>query len=741
MAKATQDVIVKVRVDGAGKAQVQIDRLGKEFLEVQEAAGLLNKELQRGSDIADGSVAYYQRQISALKQIRDNTAKTAQDYAKQSISIENLQVKMRSLTTSTKAFNKVNQDQISNAGLAGATLTELGRTISDLPYGIRGVANNLSQLSTLFITLIAKSDGAGNAFKQLITQLRGPLGLILAFQAVISALDFFSQKSKEAEENTRDLTLSIKEQVMVNRELADALNEVNLTREEQEGIVSAIVKTEKDLKDIISDTTLSESKRNRLIQKYLVLREKEETLNEKLLESRKDLSEADLALAEAEKERDNNLRNLMNLLNSYEGVELTLADLRGKSVEQLKELHKERTNELYDYQQMANIGDLIADVSNAQDTYNENLKSHIELLKQSNILDLQRQKLLGKTKISTKEVAEEFDELIGLSGSFDGELIRQSQKLNDNIAQLSKQRRDIEFKDIKLTLSEDIAALKQRSFTREEFELGKRRLIEESLRKEVRAIKFALENDRLTIDERIALRKRLADITIELTETQFQKIIEAAKHAQRHFDFILEAFTASNDAQISIEERRTVLANNELKKRLRNERLSAKQKESINNQIAANEEALQLKRDKIAEKNFKLQKAVSIAQTIITTAEMASDAFATIKGMKFLGPAALPLAAAAAATATAFGLKQVNAIRRTQFVPSGISGDGGVGSTGGAGGVQAPSFNIVGASTENQLAQAISERETRPVRAYVVGKDITSQQELDRNIGRVSGLG
>ena len=53
---------------------------------------------------------------------------------------------------------------------------------------------------------------------------------------------------------------------------------------------------------------------------------------------------------------------------------------------------------------------------------------------------------------------------------------------------------------------------------------------------------------------------------------------------------------------------------------------------------------------------------------------------------------------------------------------------------------QAPSFNIVGAGTENQLAQVISERERRPLRAYVVGKDITSQQELDRNISRVSGL-
>ena len=48
-------------------------------------------------------------------------------------------------------FTKLNTtlpNTVSNAGLAGATLTELGRTISDLPFGIRGVANNLSQLSS-----------------------------------------------------------------------------------------------------------------------------------------------------------------------------------------------------------------------------------------------------------------------------------------------------------------------------------------------------------------------------------------------------------------------------------------------------------------------------------------------------------------------------------------------------------------------------------------------------------------
>ena len=55
-----------------------------------------------------------------------------------------------------------------------------------------------------------------------------------------------------------------------------------------------------------------------------------------------------------------------------------------------------------------------------------------------------------------------------------------------------------------------------------------------------------------------------------------------------------------NDAELSAAERNTVLLNNQLKDRLKNERLSAKERENINAQIALNEEKLQKKRDEIA---------------------------------------------------------------------------------------------------------------------------------------------
>ena len=54
---------------------------------------------------------------------------------------------------------------------------------------------------------------------------------------------------------------------------------------------------------------------------------------------------------------------------------------------------------------------------------------------------------------------------------------------------------------------------------------------------------------------------------------------------------------------------------------------------------------------------------------------------------------------------------------------------------------QAPAFNIVGASPENQLAKVINDQTKQPVKAFVVANDVSSQQALDRNIVNKASLG
>ena len=68
-----------------------------------------------------------------------------------------------------------------------------------------------------------------------------------------------------------------------------------------------------------------------------------------------------------------------------------------------------------------------------------------------------------------------------------------------------------------------------------------------------------------------------------------------------------------------------------------------------------------------------------------------------------------------------------------------VSGRGQTGAAGGT--INAPDFNVVGTSETSQLAQAVGQTsQSQVVRAFVVGSEITSQQEFDRKITNTAGL-
>jgi hypothetical protein len=132
-------------------------------------------------------------------------------------------------------------------------------------------------------------------------------------------------------------------------------------------------------------------------------------------------------------------------------------------------------------------------------------------------------------------------------------------------------------------------------------------------------------------------------------------------------------------------------------------------------------------------KAFKVQKAAGIAQALIDTYSSATAAYNSLVGVPFVGPA---LGIAAAAAAVTGGLLNVKQIQATQF--QGGAGGGGdtspnySASTGSES--QAPDFNIVGQSGFNQIATALGQNNSTPVKAYVVSGDVTTAQALDNNI-------
>lgn len=138
----------------------------------------------------------------------------------------------------------------------------------------------------------------------------------------------------------------------------------------------------------------------------------------------------------------------------------------------------------------------------------------------------------------------------------------------------------------------------------------------------------------------------------------------------------------------------------------------------------------------IAAEGSNAAKALAIAQSLISTYQAAADVQKNpLSVTPFQKAADMALVLAA-------GFAQVRAITQTQIPVLSVGGvSAGGGSTSPAPQLQAPDFNVVGASPINQLAEAIGGQQQQPVRAYVVAEEVTSAQELERNRIRTAALG
>ncbi len=128
-------------------------------------------------------------------------------------------------------------------------------------------------------------------------------------------------------------------------------------------------------------------------------------------------------------------------------------------------------------------------------------------------------------------------------------------------------------------------------------------------------------------------------------------------------------------------------------------------------------------------------KAIAIATTGINTTMGVMQAIANLPP---------PVSYIAAGISGAMGLMNVQKIISTPIPSaSGRGNIGGGGSTPSMASIPSapPSFNVVGTSGTNQLADAIGGQEQQPVQAFVVASDVSTAQELDRNIIEGASIG
>jgi hypothetical protein len=241
-------------------------------------------------------------------------------------------------------------------------------------------------------------------------------------------------------------------------------------------------------------------------------------------------------------------------------------------------------------------------------------------------------------------------------------------------------------------------------------------------------------------DERERIQKEAFDFAVKMAE--MERTIEEEKRARN------KQIAEEDEAEMFAQYDREIAALvKKAEKEKEIEQVLAQSKIDIQNAVINNVAGgIQLLKE-LAGQNKALQataiiaeNAVGIAKQIIAT--RAANALVTAKYAAIPGGVALATAERLANNIS-LGLGIASSAVATGKALSALGkGGGGGGNSAGGGGQapSAPSFNLVGGTGINQIAQGLGQQQ-QPIQAYVVSGNVTSAQALDRNIVNTASVG
>lgn len=716
--------------------------------------------------VADGEV-----KVDRLKSKLQQLTKGSDDYnlvvKKIQIAENNLAKTRDRLTKSTQGLIGDNKKGLSGleqaAGASTSATLELGRVLSDMPYGIRGVANNLQQLaSNLFFMSKAtdkatgKSVGFAGALKNLLGGLIGPAGILIAFQGIIALFDYLSSGAKKAGDSVSDLKSEFKElseiiQVNTNMPIEDYLELVkkkNELTEKETKSIERLKEIEKELNDVRYNLKTTNDFDN-----LTKLRQEEKDLQEEIKKIYKDsavaINDYNSAKDKLTAADEDSLKGLKNQLKikeqerellsktseDYKRLTITIDDYK-KKIEEI-EGKKTKGTAKDKFSPFKSKRELDLDVKNQEDALLQfEKKIRLQTLRNSELEELSSAKTEEeKTKIKRKYAAQRLEIELSIE---EKKLIlaksneRQIAKIkhDEHVAQLKRVLEEYKLK-VKLNKPKQASQLisDAESKTKTSIAQAGAELIKTN--KEIDdAYKPLFE----TFKKLAKLRRdALGILPDDKKSEEFDALSSYLESFKIAMSGITEFVNGEYDRQLTIEQNKTNALNEQLNNRLLNEQLSADQRKNIQNQIYQNDEILRKKQDEIAKKRFNTQKAFNIA---MATADSYLAGVKVLADPFFVGR---PFARGVAMAATiASGLASVAAIARQKFQSSSAATPvrtTGAGGAGGAGvGDRSFNFNLVGNTLGNQITDAIQGQFDQPLKAYVVSRDITSQQALDANI-------
>lgn len=427
-----------------------------------------------------------------------------------------------------------------------------------------------------------------------------------------------------------------------------------------------------------------------------------------------------------------------------------------------------KIEELYG-KELANSSKLIAENSKLASEQANQTKLQAQLEAETNLG--KREKLFKSIKASERRQKDLSDSIRGLSrekSSIEGEideLVGQIETVDrpkstrkKTTGGGGKSKEDIE-KEEAIKLAELKEKIRDAEANKEDearaLELIKIKEQNEKLLKEAEDKNLKTEQLETSLNERLEAKQKEFD-EIDKKREEAKEAKENAKTLKKQNKLIEELTLNKEFEELSFDEQRELINKREAilledkvlsdKQKLKLEKQFKKAKDEIDqSEFRAKQQTLaktgqaldQL--GAIAGEQTAAGKGLAIASATINTFRGVSDALAA----KTATPFETALKFVNAASILSSGLQNVKKIVSVQ-IPK-VKGANTSVSTGGGGGdasiSQPPSFNIVGASDTNQLAEAIGEQTQQPVQAFVVANDVTTAQSLENNIVEGATLG
>ena len=672
----------------------------------------------------------------------------------------------KKLITTTNQLNTGLDKNINKSGLAGAAVTELGRTISDSNYGIQGMANNLSQLGTLMTTLISTTGGVVNGFKAMWGALMGPLGIIIVVQTLLAVWEGYDKRQREATKAMYEADSAAAKAASNLRVLRDVIDDENLALDEKQRAIAKANEEYKDLNlQLDENGKLTEASVAAIDSKIAAMaREaKARAILQQIEKKYAEQAEAEAtSAAEFVSTWDLAKSGMLNALGmsakavsglAQAGIDNQKTAIQGfeDSVKQLQEqLKKENlVDELFKGSTAKGrklrervFKQIFLDLTKTEEKYRkDSLKADllteeekIERGKENALreLEITHNTYIEKRKLKLKEFLESNateQSKLDAQKKFDEEAIVAAQQVANVKVQIEAAT-ETEYKLLARKRA-DLAKEEAEKIVEIERQIQRTRTQrnQDDIRGEIdlqeKLVEAAKEGTLLRAEAEL----KLAQLKEELRVREYSDNAERGEFVNEQLRTATDFMDSEFQRQLDIEQNKTTALNNELRNRLNNEELSKEERKAIQNKIAANDEALRIKQEKIEKKRFYAQKAANIAMAIVDTYVAANKVLAQQPGGVISKTAAMVAVIAA-------GLLNVATIARQQFKSSANSASGGGAGGGGGGGgvVNAPDFNIVGASQSRQLADVVEGQLNRPIKTYVVSNDVSTAQSLERNI-------